>query len=145
METKLHKINTDNNCILSFYETTGFSMWPFITQGEKLIIKKVPMKDLKTGDIILYRANNQMVCHRLVKKIKNKEGYLFYARGDNSLSSAEPVIKELLVGKVAGVLRKGQIITLTGRWHNLVNRLIIVIGPLFGICSRIIKRGLRYM
>ncbi|MFH1191351.1 MAG: S24/S26 family peptidase, partial [Candidatus Omnitrophota bacterium] len=53
---------------LLFFETSGFSMWPFIRPGERLVIKKSPAQDLRAGDIILYRANNQLACHRLVKK-----------------------------------------------------------------------------
>ena len=57
---------------LSFFETTGSSMWPFLRAGEKLIIKRTPTEDLKIGDIIIYRGKSQLVCHRLIKKIKEK-------------------------------------------------------------------------
>ena len=63
---------------LSFFETTGFSMWPFLKAGEKLLIKKTPTENLKVGDIIIYRGDNQLVCHRLIKKIKQRERYLLY-------------------------------------------------------------------
>ncbi|MFC1623906.1 signal peptidase I [Candidatus Omnitrophota bacterium] len=125
---------------LIFIETAGFSMWPFIKQGEKLIVKKASIEDLRIGDVILYLADNQIVCHRLVKKIKHEKDCLLYARGDNSLSPGELVIEKSLIGKVAGVLKKGRVVNLTGRQYNFINRLIVWIGPLFGMGSRVIKR-----
>ncbi|MFH1504505.1 MAG: nucleotidyltransferase family protein [Candidatus Omnitrophota bacterium] len=64
---KAKEKDLDND--LSFFETSGFSMWPFIKQGQKLIIKKILPESLKIGDIILYQEDNQKVCHRLVKKV----------------------------------------------------------------------------
>jgi len=64
---------------LFFFEATGFNMWPFLRSKDKLIVKKTSFKDLKIGDIILYVKSNQLVCHRLVKKIKGKQRYLLYS------------------------------------------------------------------
>lgn len=125
---------------LLFFETSGFSMWPFLRGGEKLIIKKIPADDLKIGDIILYRTNNQLVCHRLVKKIKDRYRYLFYVRGDNSNSPAELVRQEMFQGKVVGVVKNGKVISLTNWRTRIVSRLIIIIAPLINAAVRIIKR-----
>lgn len=114
-----------------FIEAKGFSMWPFIREGEKLIVaRNVSIQDLKVGEIILYRAEDKLVCHRLVKKIKNNGGYLIYSRGDNSLSSPELVTKERFLGKVAGILRKnGRTINISGRQQRFFNRVIVIIAP----------------
>lgn len=112
-----------------FIEAKGFSMWPFLREGERLVIKKAAIEDLRIGDIILYRKDEQLVCHRLVKKEKN--GYLLYARGDNSSSAPELVTQEMFQGKVAGVLRKnGRTIDICGRQQRFLNRVIVIIAPL---------------
>ncbi len=111
---------------LLFFETSGFSMWPFMRQGEKLVIKKVPADDLRVGDIILYRANNQLVCHRLVKKNRD----FLYTRGDNSLSSPEVITQEIFIGKVVGIIRNNRMISLTGWRNRLINSFIVIIVPL---------------
>lgn len=116
---------------LSLFETKGFSMWPFLRQGEKLIVKKAPMESLKVGDIILYQGDNQLVCHRLVKKVKNQDEYLFYSRGDNSNSSPELITKEKFLGKITGILRKnGKITNLMGRKQQFIHRFIVIFSPL---------------
>jgi signal peptidase I len=131
MEIKLDK--------MSLFETSGFSMWPFLKEGSKLIIKNVSVLSLKVGDIILYRANNQQICHRLIKKIKNKGGYLLYIRGDNSLSSPEIINEDAYLGKVIGVLKNGKIVTFRGIRPYLINRVIVLIAPLISLGIRIIK------
>ncbi len=114
---------------LSFFETTGFSMWPFLKAGEKLLIKKTPTEKLKVGDIIIYRADNQLVCHRLIKKIKEKEGYLLYVRGDSSVSWPEPITEEMFLGKAISIIKNGKVVTLNQMKGQLINRLIVLVAP----------------
>lgn len=123
-----------------FIETEGFSMWPFLKPGERLVVKRISSEGLKIGDIILYQSNTQIVCHRLVKKVRNKEGYLLYARGDNNWRAGEWIDDKFLIGKVVYVLRKRRIINLGGKSVNFINRAIVLFGPLLGIASRGIKR-----
>ena len=118
---------------LIFIDVSGFSMWPFLRPGQKLVIKKISMGDLKIGDIVLYMANNQLVCHRLVKKVIDKKKNVFYVRGDNSLSLSEPLQKEMFLGKVMGALRNGKMINFVGWKQQFINRLIVEIAPLVTI------------
>lgn len=122
---------------LIFIETSGFSMWPFVRKGEKLIIRKASIQSLKVGDIILYRANSQapetkhqLVCHRLVKKIKRKDEYLLYTRGDNSTSSPEIVTEEMFLGKAVGIMKNGRVVGLTDLRGRFMNRIIVIFAPL---------------
>jgi signal peptidase I len=121
---------------LIFINTTGFSMWPFLRTREKLVIKKICIEDLKVGDIILYRANNQLVLHRLVKKIKDKERCLIYSRGDSSSSPPELVTEQMYLGKAIGILRNGKMSDLTSWRQYFFNRCIALVAPLV---SKIIK------
>lgn len=113
-----------------FLEASGFSMWPFVRDGEKLIVRKTLIEDLEVGEIILYRAQGKLVCHRLVRKIKKDDEYLLYSRGDNSLSLPELVAKDKFLGKVAGILRKnGKAVGIAGRNRRFLSRIIVVIAP----------------
>jgi len=104
------------------------------------VIKKAPVEDLSVGDIILYRSNNQMICHRLVKKVACGNGYLLYTWGDAGPNLGEPITEKALVGKVTGILRKGRIIDFTGRWRHFVNRLIVEFAPFLRIGIKLSKR-----
>ena len=124
--------------------STGFSMWPFLRPGEKLIIKKVPLKDLRVGDIILYKMNGEMISHRLVKKVWHENRYIFFTKGDASFTLSEPIIEEAFLGKVVGLVRNDvRIIDLTGRWHDVFNKLIVKFAPLVVFGIKIIRGILR--
>jgi len=114
---------------LSFFETTGFSMWPFLKAGEKLLIRKTPTENLKVGDVIIYRADDQLVCHRLIKKIKQRERYLLYIRGDSSVSWPEPITEEMFLGKAISIIKNGKIVALNQMKGQLINRLIVLVAP----------------
>jgi len=121
------------------FETTGFSMWPFLKAGSKLFVKKAPIEKLKAGDIILYRKNNQVVCHRLIKKDARNGKCFFYARGDNALSLSEPLPESAYVGKGVAILKKGKIVSLCSFRRRFLNRIIIVIAPYISCMIRVAK------
>ena len=131
--------NKEELASLSFFETTGFSMWPFLRGGEKLLIKRTPLKHLKVGDIIIYRANNQLVCHRLIGKAKEKDKYLLYVRADSSVCSPEPVTEEMFLGQAVSIIQNGKIISLNGRKRQLINQLIVLVAPLVSRGNRMAK------
>ncbi len=105
-------------------------MRPFLRGGEKLIVKRLPISDLRLGDLVLYKADNKLICHRVVKKAKNNEGYHIYSRGDASLSPAELVNEQMFQGKVIGVIKNNKITSLEGIKQRIINRISLVAFPL---------------
>lgn len=127
-----------------FFETSGFSMLPFLKGREKLIIKKSSKEDLRLGDLILYKIDNQLICHRLVTRIKGPDTYLFYARGDASLSPPQLVTEDMLLGKVSGIIKNGKITNITdGIKNRLINQFIVFTAPSLVSLKMLAKRLLR--
>lgn len=125
---------------LSFFETRGFSMWPFLKEGEKLIIKKTKAQDLRIGDIILYRLDSQLVCHRLIRKDSEvRKGYLIYTRGDNGGKLEGPVASEAILGMAIAVIKNNRIISLSGWRRVFLNPLIALIAPFVKWAVKVIK------
>lgn len=118
----------DNDLI--YINTSGYSMWPFLKQGEKLMVKKIPVENLKRGDLVLYRAGDRLVCHRLMKKAENKEEVLFYVRGDNSLSPPECIAKDRYVGKAVAVVKNDKIFSLETKMRGHIGGIIVAVAPL---------------
>lgn len=116
---------------LLFIETKGVSMRPFLKGEEKLIVRRMPISDLKLGDLVLYKSDNQLVCHRLVKKVRNNDGYLIYSRGDVSFGPAELVKEEMFLGKVIGIIKNNKITNLEGVRQRVFNRISLIVPPLF--------------
>ena len=138
-------LNTKSQDLI-FVDVSGFSMWPFLIPGQKLVVKRVSVGDLKIGDIILYQANNQLVCHRLLRRTIDKKKNLLYASGDNSGSLSELVTEEMFLGKAIGILKNGKMINLSGRKQQFINRLIVEIAPLVRIfkpCYVMLRKAVR--
>ena len=126
---------------LFYFDTSGYSMWPFLRQGTRVIVKKAPLMSLAIGDIVLYKStNNSLICHRIVRKLKNKNGHVIYVRGDNSLSPPEIISEGRFLGKVMGVVKNSKkVIVLNSVKWRIINRLIVMISPLVVMVNRIAK------
>lgn len=123
-----------------FFDTCGFSMWPFMKSGEKVIVKKIPVTDLKFGDIILYRARDKLICHRLIGRQKKHKGYLLYSRADAALSFLpEPVTEEMFLGKVSAIIKNGKIINIESRGQRMLNQVIALFSPFFIWAVKIVQ------
>ena len=126
---------------LFYFDTSGYSMWPFLKQGTRVIVKKTSLAHLAVGDIVLYKStSNDFVCHRVVRKLKNHNGHVIYVRGDNSLSLPEIINESRFLGKVAGIVKNSKkVIVLNSIKWRIVNRLIVMISPLVVMVNKIAK------
>lgn len=79
-----------------WYESYGYSKtdakkWPFkngFNKGDIMILKGKNVKNIKNGDVIVFRGNsNDPIIHRVVKKDMDNNKYLFQTKGDNNPDS----------------------------------------------------------
>lgn len=84
---------------------SGFSMNPFLAHQRDMVMVRKPGRDLKRGDIVLFkRPNGHYVLHRIWKR--TKEGY--YIVGDAQTEIEGPVQREQIIGRVDKIRRKGR-------------------------------------
>lgn len=84
-------------------KVNGISMKPFLTEGEFVFVKKVSFNEIKEGDLVVFRRNEENIVHRVVIKEKNR----FYEAGDNQLVGCwvdfcENIAKVISVEKLDG-------------------------------------------
>ena len=128
---------------VAFFETAGFSMWPFLRPGQRLIIKPCAVSELKTGDMVLYQNDNQLVCHRLIKKEKHAQEYLLYTRGDNSNYRLECIPESRLKGKVIGIAKESRVINLSNMHFVILGYFMAIFAPAVSFLPRTIKSLLK--
>jgi signal peptidase I len=118
-------IDAEKDNIL-YYETAGFSMHPFVRNGDRVLVKKTKADSLRIGDIILFNdaLSKNTVCHRLVNKARTENGLILLTRGDASVDLSLPVSEKDLIGKVIAVMRKGRFINLSNNYRIAFNWLI---------------------
>lgn len=121
-----------------YLKTEGFSMWPFLKPDNNIVAKKIPITELRRGDIILYKSDIKIACHRLIKKISSEGKYILYVRGDNSISSPELISEEMYIGKLTAILKNGKIIDYSGV-NRIINHVVLIIAPLVASIVRIIR------
>ena len=133
----------DNNQNMFFLETKGYSMYPFLKSGSKVLVKRVGLDDLKVGDIVVYKTNGQTICHRVIGKCIEGIEVIVYARGDAASGVGEKVAQDMFLGKVIGITKNEQVIRVTGKYRDFINLLIVKLGPFINRLIRIIKIPLR--
>ncbi len=88
------------------FNVRGTSMFPFLIEGDEVIIERILPEDINIGDIVMYFKNNVMVVHRVVRSYSTIKGRrLFICQGDNLDYEDSPVWQEDIGGKVTKVIR----------------------------------------
>jgi signal peptidase I len=88
-------------------KVTGKSMSPVLRGGEILTIQKVPSSSLHIGDLIFYKTREGFpLLHRLVRRQRERDRFLFQTKGDALIAIDEPVTEDNILGKVCGIEEK---------------------------------------
>jgi|GEM_PF-395819 len=117
------------------FKAHGFSMYPFIRDGDVINIQPVNVNTLKVGNIAFYRSvGNRLVAHRIINKDYYNDELILTTRGDALWSSNEQVAANRILGQVVSVQRGQKVVKFNEGFWNLVTHLWIKIyplGPLF--------------
>jgi signal peptidase I len=85
---------------------SGQSMQPNLYLGDVVVVRQVPVTDLKIGDVVQFQRGNLSVIHR-VKAIQTSGGKaMFITRGDNNNVDDAPVEASQVNGKMVAVIPK---------------------------------------
>jgi signal peptidase I len=98
--------------------TRGLSMFPLISTGDKITIH--PEKDYEMGELIVFKRDGQMVCHRLVKVFEKDDVRYYQTRGDSFFGLDEPVTADQILGTVTKIDR-GKV--------SFVRRMLLLLYP----------------
>lgn len=125
----------------------GKSMIPLINPGDKLFIGKKVLKDIRVGDIVVFKDKNRYISHRIYKIRKNT----LFPRGDNSYILDKPILYKDLVGTLIRIDGRYGVIDLENPWVRkaqylfLLHSYITFIFPFFFFCysTRLLRRIMR--
>lgn len=83
------------------YNITTNSMEPNINIGDIIIVKNVKKEDsLKTGDIISFRKNGEIITHRIIDIIETNGEKRYITKGDNNNI---PDLEKLSFSQIEGI------------------------------------------
>lgn len=107
----------------------GYSMFPSIRPGDAIMISPVEdMCSLQVGEIVAWKREHDLVVHRLISVKCHQERMVFITRGDSSMSADQPIIPEILAGRVTRIEQGGrkftpEIIPFIPKWRYRLNYL----------------------
>jgi signal peptidase len=91
------------------FRAPGRSMYPTIRENEVIIVEPAEPRHVKVGDIILFRSEESVVAHRVMRIERGKGNTLrFILREDTWGTLDAPVEAEQILGKVVSVERGGR-------------------------------------
>jgi signal peptidase I len=92
------------------FRATGFSMSPFIKDGDVLTIAPVQGSAPRLGDVVVFThpLTKKLIIHRVIGK---RAGF-YLAKGDNVPEGDGLISKADIVGRVTKVERNGKVISL---------------------------------
>jgi signal peptidase I len=102
-------------------------MSPCIKKGDLLVVKPIAFEEAGIGEIVAYRkeeSHSVLTTHRVVARGKDQgQGYLM-TQGDRNVYRDFPLSPQDVLGKVVGIERKGQIISLETSFQRVRGYLI---------------------
>ena len=100
----------------------GTSMMPLLKEGrDRVELKPYCHEQLKKGDVVLYKKNDDtLVLHRI---IKTENGEFFTVLGDHQFKNAERVNKNQIIAVARGFFIKGRYVNEKTRWYRLYKKI----------------------
>ena len=112
------------------FQAKGWSMRPFIRDGDFIVVSPIENSSIKTGDVVFYlTTENKVIVHRVIRKYKKKGRMTVLIKGDASFSSPEKVEIQNVLGKVVAVERNGRKKRLDTKFYQIKGLLFAGISP----------------
>ena len=106
---------TPNIFGIKLFSIVSGSMEPEISKGDVILVEKVDQGELKEGDIISYKVENETITHRIIKIENIENGEVQYTtKGDsNDIPDSIKIKYENIEGKYISKIHKiGKIVIL---------------------------------
>jgi len=111
------------------FQAKGWSMRPFIRDGDFIVVSPVKSSSIRKGDIVFYsNAENKIIVHRIIRKYKKNDRIAVLIKADASFGSPEKVDIQNVLGKAIAIERNG-------REKRLDRKLYLIMGLFFAVIS----------
>lgn len=103
------------------FQAKGWSMRPFIRDGDLITVSPPWNSPVRVGDVVLYKnTDERVIVHRVIRKTKTEGGLVFFIKGDATLGQPEEVHTKSVLGRVSAIDRNGQEKRLDTKLHRTI-------------------------
>ncbi|MCZ2844957.1 MAG: S24/S26 family peptidase [Candidatus Bathyarchaeota archaeon] len=132
------------------FQAKGWSMRPFIRDGDFIVVSPVKSSSIRIGDVAFYyTAEDKIIVHRIVRKYKKNEKIIVLIKADASFGSPEKVDIHNVLGKVVAIERNGRKRRLDGKLYKIIGLFFVAISPfsrwIYPIGSKMKQSGRRIL
>ena len=115
----------------------GSSMGARFERVEAFIVRAIPPMRPRPGDIVVFRAADALVAHRLIRR--TADGWI--TKGDATLRADARVKPDEMVGVVTGIrYRDGREVACFGVWSRICGMARAFALPLLRVRGRLLRR-----
>ena len=113
------------------FQAKGWSMRPFIRDGDFITVSPVENSSIKIGDVVFYSTTeNKIIVHRVIGKHRKDGRMTMLIKGDATFGLPDKVDSRDILGKVVAIERNGHKRNLETRFYQILNLLFAGISPL---------------
>ena len=110
------------------FTVTGMSMWPFICHvRDQVIVAPVKTENLRTGDIILFRASEETF---LLHRITHLDADFFETTGDGNLFRDGKFPYHCIIARAEKVIRAGKTIDCSSPVWKMLSGIWMLLFPI---------------
>lgn len=127
------------------FNAVGDSMFPFIHDGELVIVERIIIEHLKIGDVIYYEdVNGHCLLHRIIRKRILAGKPEFQIQADNILKPGGWVSPDQIFGQLAQFCQNGVWVRMDSIGARIANLLILAKLKLYLNQYRGFRSGRKY-
>jgi len=132
------------------FQAKGWSMRPFIRDGDFIVVSPVKGSSIRKGDVVFYSTTeNEIIVHRIIRKYKKNDRITVLIKGDASFGPPEKVDIQNVLGKAIAIERNGREKRLDGKLYRIIDLFFAVISPfsrwIYPVGSKMKQSGRRIL
>ncbi|RZB30194.1 MAG: hypothetical protein SRB1_02474 [Desulfobacteraceae bacterium Eth-SRB1] len=113
------------------FRAKGFSMRPFIQDGDLITVSPLRNSPVKVGDVVLYKtADDRAIVHRVIRKTRIDSKAAFFIKGDAAFDQPEKVNAKIVLGRVVAIERNGRKRNLDTKFYHIIGLFFAGLSPL---------------
>lgn len=118
----------------------GTSMYPFLRDGDVGAVLRLPIEELKVGQVVVFEQNGRWIAHRLVSMHRADSGISLLCQGDSILRTDKPIGEAEFLGVIENFIRRGKTHQMDGFFPRKVAWILVNLRPFPQFLARFFLR-----